>query len=149
MTAAPTDGVLDWMDKYTAKEENTEDACVTGRTQEADAIDRCLDTEKAKALRAKMMEDMVPSIEPESGYLTGYECTHDNEEARALVVLLLSMLSHEKLVELEEYLIPDNRYPCMEVPIHGGCQGFKCGDFTMRPGGLLDSMPEGWKLTND
>ena len=143
MTAAPTDGVLDWMDKYMAKEENTEDACVTGRTQEADAIDRCLDIEKAKALRAKMMDDMVPIIECD------YDLSTDNEEARAFVVLLLSMLSHEKLVELEEYLVPDKRYLYMQVPIHGGCQGFKCGDFTMRPGGLLDSMPEGWKLAND
>lgn len=128
MTAAPTDGVLDWMDKYTAKEEKTE------------ATDDTI--KKAKALRAKMMDDMVPHIECD------YDLSTDNEEARALVVLLLSMLSHEKLVELGEYLTPDRGGLYMEAPIYGGCQGFKCGDFTMRPGGLLDSMPEGWKLSN-
>ena len=82
MTAAPTDGVLDWMDKYTAKEEKTE------------ATDDTI--KKAKG----------------------------------------------------EYLTPDRGGLYMEAPIYGGCQGFKCGDFTMRPGGLLDSMPEGWKLSN-
>ena len=111
-------------------------------------------TEKAKALRAKVMNGMVPFIECD------YDCTYDNEEARALVVLLLSMLSHEKLVELEEYLTEESSLPrggdrrtfgptYMTVPRPVWCQGLKCGDFTMRPGGLLDSMPEGWKLTND
>jgi len=111
-------------------------------------------TEKAKLLRARMMEELVPLIDPVDS-LTEYGgsahgCLHDNIEARALVVILLSKLSYAELLELNTGLsrnrLDDRRNPSFFSQRSWG--ELKIGDFTIRPGGLLDGMPDGWRLDN-
>lgn len=79
-------------------------------------------TEEAKVLRAKMIDDMIPSNEWDR-----------NNEARAFAVLLLSRLSYEELREVEV------------VAIDGSNDG---RGYPETIDGLLDAMPEGWRLDN-